>query len=294
MSKPEKRKLGLIVDSDEENGMAEVLVHDSSDQPTPFQRISLEANPDIGGEMEEFEFDIVELKEDDYQWVREQLTLPRKFTSLKPVEFSKLTEKLVTQNIVGGITKSGACPIGFLTALSSRLEDEVILKVRESILSAVTGKDRINLEEQLQKYHVGFVFMEKLVNYPFGMIHPLHDSFAQDLTWIVGPKSSLSIQEKQQFQFERLLFYCQRESEPRNECKGEDNSMKKRAKGPNIKVFFADVEMDLLKAHAETVIDCSPISRKTFNNQTITRQPCLLIFKLEDYNRAVNDLKQLE
>jgi len=294
MSKPEKRKLGMIVDSDEENGMLEVLVLNSADKPNPFQGISLEANPDLGGEIEEFEFDIVELKEDDYQWVREQLTLSRKFTSLKPVEFNKLTEKLVSQNLIGGVTKSGACPIGFLTALSSRLEDDIILKVRESILSTVTGKDRINLEEQLQKYHIGFVFMEKLINYPYGMIHPLHDSFAQDLTWIVGPKSSLSTQEKQLFQFDRLLFYCQRESEPRDEVKGEDNSMKKRVKGPVIEAFFADVEMDILISYAETVIDCSPISRKTFNNQTITRQPCLLIFEPEEYKRAVDNLKVLE
>jgi len=289
--------LGMIVDSDEENGMPEVLVHENSDKamaPASYPRILLEANPDIAGEMEEFEFDIVELKEDDYQWVREQLTLPRKFDSLKPAEFSALTEKLVTQNIVGGITKSGLCPIGFLTLLSSRLQDDVMPKVRDCILSSVTGKDRVKLEEKLDKYHTGLVFMEKLVNYPFGMIHPLHDSFAQDLSWIIGPKSSLTQEEKQQFRFERLLFYCQRESEPRDECKNEDKSMKKRAKGPDIEVYFADVEMDILRAHAETVFDCTPVSKKTFNNQTITRQPCILIFKLDEYKDAVNDLKTLE
>merc|ERR1719233_736082 len=93
---------------------------------------------------------------------------------------------------------------------------------------------------------------------------------------------------------ERLLFYCQRESEPSDERKSEGSPMKKKAKGPGKEVFFADLEMDILKAHAEIVIDCSPISTTTFNNQTITRQPCLLIFKLAEYKRGVNDLKSLE
>jgi len=295
MSKLEKRKLNTVVDSDEEDGKPEILIHDDDmDEVMPaYQKIPLEPNTDLGSEVEEFEFEIVELKEDDYQWVREQLVLPKKYKSLTDVDFGALTDALVKQSVIGSITKSGECPIGFLSVLSSELDDVVIKKVKDCIVSSVSGVDRKKIEDELKKHNIGLVFMEKLVNYPFGIIHPLHNSFAEDLEWVAGSESSLEEVDKQKYRFKKLLFFCQRESDPKADNE-EQVSRKKRARGGDVEVFFADPEMDIIKEYAETVISCNPTRIKTFNNQVVTRQPCVLIFTLEDYIKAIECLTSLE